>query len=898
MITGLFLSTMLAASLACADENAALRKIGSIFIPWQDYEKLVAQKSVPTLPEMSDRQLAEKLDLTRPNLVEVKKAYDARDDKALEKALSDYLNTIWPPRKIEPTGKPPGNAAQADPYMQSSVEVAGERYELGEHGEKINWWNNFANPDRAIFIQLGEAVWLSEAYAQSGEMKYAQRAIDFVRAFYHNARPPAQREVGWNALGPWSKGSFRFYRNNLPNLYRNIGASPVVTDADRVMLLKMASENGDYYAKVFELPTAHNFLVGAASYTLDLALAFRDFKDQPLWLKRVAEGLDYNIHHAVGEDGAAYERTGYHFAFIGPYREHYRRLKEAGVPLPASFKRTMETMHEWAVWILAPTKQWPQFGHGSMGSKNDYLSFMQGAVDDFPDAKYIRYFATDGKEDEPLNRFARVLIPSGFISMRSDWSEDALYMSVKFNSFLRGSGGHHDAMSFSLWAYGVPWMTNPGTVVGYGELEHDEWDMDTLSHNTVRINYRRHDIADNTGRLENFVSLPANAPGFTYFAAHSDAYASQNADHRRAVLFVRSDPGYWLMYDTVEFPAVPSDFDSYPYDMEWLGHFQPTKLATDPKTKVIVTDDKDGKRLYVLPLDPDRLRIREDKGMIITPVRKNIEFRETGLNPYTDTGPYIRLDKKAAENFGVAFGVVLFPTRNSAPAPTLTSLLVQEHGKPVFDRTAIGARVAHSGGEDILAMAKTPALRKYGDDLTTDGESAYVRVVAGKVVEAGLVRGTFVEYRGTKVVQFAGNAHLGRDGKLTTEGSTAGKLALSRPTFSIDPKLICEILNVPYGHHADVEGKPETGYLGPRRSVVVTWNTETPADALLEYRVRGEKDWLRSFDPEMHTQHRVVLSRMKPGAEYDLRVTCADAEGRMGTLETPLPKKVTERMRP
>ena len=74
---------------------------------WQDhkadYEKLVAQKSVPTLPEMTDRQLVERLDLTRPNLAEVKKAYDAKDDKALEKALSDYLKSFWGATAVQPT---------------------------------------------------------------------------------------------------------------------------------------------------------------------------------------------------------------------------------------------------------------------------------------------------------------------------------------------------------------------------------------------------------------------------------------------------------------------------------------------------------------------------------------------------------------------------------------------------------------------------------------------------------------------------------------------------------------------------------------------------------------------------------------------------------------------------
>lgn len=934
--------------LLMAQEQGSMRKIGSISIPWQDYEKLVQQKSLPTLPEMTDRQLAEKLDLTRPNLAGVKKDYDAGDDKALEKALSDYLNTIWKAVVVTPTGKPPANAAQTDPYLQTSVEVAGVRYELGEHCEKVNWWNQFAHTSHSMFVSLEQALWLSDSYAQSGDLKYAERAMDFIRSFYHNARPPAQRENGWNAIGPWSKGSQRFYPSYMPVIYRQIGASTAVTDADRVMILKMASENGDYFAKVFEVPTAHNFLVLTSLNAMDLVLAFRDFKNQPMWLKRVADGLNFNINAAVGEDGGAYERTGYHFAFLGPYRVNYQRLADANAPLPPSFMKTVENMHQWSVWMLTPTKQWPQFGHGSLGKKADYVNFMQGAVKLFPDAKYIRYFVTDGKEGEPLNQVARVMIPSGFATMRTDWSEDALYMSIKHNSFLRGAGGCHDALSFALFAYGIPWMTPPGTTVGYGELEHDDYDMDTLAHNTIRINWRRHDIEDNTGRLENWASLPENAPGFTYISINSQAYASQNADHRRAVLFLRPAlssilPGYWLMYDTVEFPPVPSDFDSYPYDITWLGHFQPTKLTIDSKTKITVTEEKEGKRLYVVPLEPDHIQMQEDQADIRTANEYNRPadyFSNTGRMPDTDIGPYIKLRKKAAENFGVAFGVVLFPTRNNVPAPMSAALMVFEDGKPVTDRIAIGARVTHAGGEDVLAMAKTPALRAYGEGnkaLTTDGENAYVRLSDGHVAEAGLVRGSTLEYQGVKLINASLNitaVHISREGsqlkvdaygqgevEVSAGGANqfmvnghdipakpqnglvklpvgiAGKIVLSQPSFSTDPREICAVLNVPYGHHPEVDGKPETGYLGPKRSLVIKWSTSVPADSILEYRITGEKRWLRTVNPEFLTGHRFVISRIIPGSEYEMRITCIDADGRLGRIESRIPKSVTRTVR-
>ena len=123
----------------------------------------------------------------------------------------------------------------------------------------------------------------------------------------------------------------------------------------------------------------------------------------------------------------------------------------------------------------------------------------------------------------------------------SPTSDSASPPSEQGPRYLPGHG-HADILSLE-WSTGSRRVLVDQGTYQYAAGPRRRTSRSTLSHNTVRINYRRHDIADNTGRLENWASLPANAPGFTYFAADSDAYASQNADHRRAVLFLRPAQG-------------------------------------------------------------------------------------------------------------------------------------------------------------------------------------------------------------------------------------------------------------------------------------------------------------------------------------------------------------------
>jgi hypothetical protein len=103
---------------------------------------------------------------------------------------------------------------------------------------------------------------------------------------------------------------------------------------------------------------------------------------------------------------------------------------------------------------------------------------------------------------------------------------------------------------------------------------------------------------------------------------------------------------------------------------------------------------------------------------------------------------------------------------------------------------------------------------------------------------------------------------------------------MSDPAFSTDPQAICRACGVQYGYGPRDPEKPQTGYLGPDRSVVVTWTTDAPADGRVRFRMTQQQAWRTSYNPEPTTDHRFVLSQLIPGAKYEMLFSSVHAAGR------------------
>ena len=874
----------------------------------ETYKAYVEEGFLPLRREMSDFELAEKLNLDLPQLAAVKAAVEKKDSKALEKALAAYLNAKLPPRRYRETGKPAAEHIRkhADVWLGDEIEWAGKRWKLGE---RANWWQSVGPGGQADggigFSSFGRWLHpLENAYMATGDPKYARAILAFLRSFYHNARPPAKRPKGWGHKtfrGPWHSlwASGRIMPGYLPSACRIIGVSPLVTDSDRTMILKMFWEHADYCYGLTEVRKAHNFEVHVINGLMNVPLTFPEFRDSSQWLKRVCERFADNMNDTILDDGGAFERTGYHFAYLGPYAANYRRLKNAGTVLPDAFRNKLETMFEWTMWVLAPTLEYPLFGHGGLGPMT---GVMATGASIFPEREDFAYVVSSGRKGRPSQRVARVLPHTGWLTMRGDWSRNALYMAVNYNGSPAGTDGHDDLLSFGLWAYGIPWMTNCGSTTHYGDPAYYSWCTPTVSKNTVmvdNVSQRRHDTA---GRLESWSSLPAAGPGFTYLAASSDAYprTGRGVVHRRAVLFIR--PAYWLIYDRLV-------GDGKPHDLTWLGHFQPTALTIDPNTKAVSTEPKHGRRLWLIPAEPSSFALEQNSGPIVSRQGKDVR------------GPYVSLVKRQIRT-PTFFAVLLYPVEDDKEPPSLERLAVKEGHLKIRGAEAVGFRIVCGDYDDLVAMttasrAERMMRRQYGDGrnkLITDAEMAYVRRKNGSVTEMGLSGGRFLRcgnhlvvadpdvsavyysvYNAKTIIRSTGRGEIGTsspaaksvaDQEVQTSALKAllrksrvghpGPLTLSAPVFSTDPLELCRTIGLPSER---VEG---VRLRNSKDSAVVAWDTSAPADATVRYRAASGESWVRTVNPEPTTRHRFVLTNLRHDTAYEIHLTSVTEDGRIG----------------
>src|SRR5580765_2303121 len=118
-------------------------------------------------------------------------------------------------------------------------------------------------------------------------------------------RPPAQPpKTLFGTYGPWRSlnASGRIMGGYLPATYREIGAAACVTDADRVMFLKMFWEHADYCHLLLEEHVAHNFEAHVLVGLLNMPVTFPEFRDSKRWLERVGTRFTDNLRDCTLDD--------------------------------------------------------------------------------------------------------------------------------------------------------------------------------------------------------------------------------------------------------------------------------------------------------------------------------------------------------------------------------------------------------------------------------------------------------------------------------------------------------------------------------------------------------------------------------------------------------------------
>ena len=147
-----------------------------------------------------------------------------------------------------------------------------------------------------------------------------------------------------------------------------------------------------------------------------------------------------------------------------------------------------------------PTGQQPVFGDAWDLPNGTVQRYVRGFQKDFPHRDDWKYYASSGKEGTPAPQRLIALQESGVYSMRSDWTQNALFAVIRNQNIDARDiwHAHIDNLSFELSAYGERLMIDSGAYNYGGAEDWREWFRRPEAHQVVSLD---HQPIDGKGKL-------------------------------------------------------------------------------------------------------------------------------------------------------------------------------------------------------------------------------------------------------------------------------------------------------------------------------------------------------------------------------------------------------------
>lgn len=555
-------------------------------------------------------ELIEMIDLNRPGLEQVKSASTARGKR---EALLEYFRQRQIPSLLNHSpddlrGKPLSEKEQqwADGALKHYY-IGQRDYPLQYRGEEIDWDSNpFA--DNEWLWQLHRFYWwrpMGKAYWSTGDERYAEQWVEEVKAWVNHmhAQENFEQHPGWRAL----ETGIRL--ESWPATMEYFLHSPSL-DADTFTLYLWSLQQHlpsmlRRYSGNPDTGNINNHYLHQLSGVLKYTLYFPEYKQGQTTAVDTIDRIVQAQQHLLLPDGVINEMVpSYHTGYPGQFLESVALSEKYGLDtdFPQGYYDSIEKAIDAVMIWSHPDGTYPQFGDAWAKSPGTAQRFVGRFTDDF-DRPDWDYYASDGQEGiEPTGRL-HSLPDAGYYTMRSGWSDDALFLVIKNSHIDRKRFAHNqlDNMSFELSAYGEKLMIDSGCYSYFGTPEWRAWFRQPYAHQMVTLN-------DELPASKGEMLLQVEGEGMDVTSLINHPYPG--LVHRRTFLLV--DGKYILILDELsgEAGGVLSQ------------HFQfmPGNALFDSGSLRARTLNKDGANLVVETLQSDLMdiQLRQTEGWVST----------------------------------------------------------------------------------------------------------------------------------------------------------------------------------------------------------------------------------------------------------------------------------------
>lgn len=549
------------------------------------------------------------------------------------------------------------------------------------YGKDINW-QYWPVQDNELRWQLHRHKWftpMGKAYRLSGDEKYAREwAYQYMDWIKKNPLTPVSAEE----YEMVSAGEVKGNAENVRFAWRPLEVSNRLQDQTFQFLLFLPSPSFtpeflteflvNYHRHATHIMGNYsaqgNHLLFEAQRMVCAGAFFPEYREAMTWRESGIGLLNREIRKQVYADGGQFELDPhYHLASINIFCKALRMADVNGFrnEFPAEYVQTIKNMIEFYTNICFPDYSNPCFSDAKLGERREEIKNYKDWLKIFPDCEWIRYYATEGREGQPLQYLSHASKVSGFFTFRNGWKDDATVMVVKAGP----KGEWHcqpDNGTFEMWFNGRNLFPDSGSYVYAGDSEVMKlrnWFRQTCSHNTLTLDDRTLQTTESVTKLwkgeGNEQILVTENP-------HYDGLK-----HRRSVFFV--DGTYFVIVDEAVGEAQGTVNLSY--------HLCEGKVNVDAKNNILTTQYEGQSQVKLQCFSEKKPSLREKEGWRSTAYRKRVERTSVAFDVAKNSTAPVR------------YITVIYPSKDSASFPTFKAKFLNK----TFDEKGVKVEVTVNG---------------------------------------------------------------------------------------------------------------------------------------------------------------------------------------------------------
>ena len=547
-------------------------------------------------------QLSSSLNLEFPGMEKVKKAVAEEKWELVEKELLSYFKDKYK-NKTPKVGKLfPRDIERSESALNHYFRGNGDTHPLIYRGENINW--------------------ISSAYHEGKEIKDREWLFQYLRLTW------------WDALGKayvfhkddayfheWQYEMVDISKDILPitdstpwHIRRGMETYNRTTQLRVVLPYFIENEKFDsktllyflssFYAQAEHIRTKYakkgNHLLGELINVFENGIYFPEFKKSEEWKQDAITKIPERMFIEIFSDGMNNEFVfSYHSMYMDIFSKAYVAFKKYGYEnnLPKAYRERLQKMTDIYMHQMFPDNTISQFGD-SWKHRNPAKTYGKMVSRFDSDAPYKDFISSRGKKGNAPTVTSVAYPESGFYFFRSNWTKDAVYMSMKNNP---GYSWHsqYDNGNFELYAYGRNLMNDSGSYTYESSdpkiQDLRKWFKSSKVHQTLTLDNKnsKHDTEHVFWKKSDDLTCLVN-----------DNQSYDNLKHRRTTLFIENK--YFLIYDQAIGDA----------EGKVDVHFQlvPSKIAFNKRKLSVATKFGTGANLIVksFPTDGKVAMNRED----------------------------------------------------------------------------------------------------------------------------------------------------------------------------------------------------------------------------------------------------------------------------------------------